>query len=558
MACRIELRIVVVLAVFTVLFSLAACAQTTTPTPGAVPNIGQGASPTVAPTPVAPTTPTPTQPGLPPYWPTEGWRTAPPEKLRMNPDRLEQMMAFIDEHAIAIDSVLVVRDGYIAFEAYRNGYDQHKPHHIQSATKSFTSTLIGIALRQGLIESVDQKLVEFFPDRDIGNMDARKAKLTLENLLTMSDGMDWHEWDYPYSDKRNTLGQMWVSRDAVQHVLDRPMARDPGEVWAYNSGTSILLGGIIEQATGGDVLSFAREYLFDPLGIGYVLWQKTTGNHYHTDGGLFLTPRDMARLGYLMLNNGTWDGREIVSQEWVARASNAHYQTSIGYGYGYQWWTLPGTNVYAATGHYEQKIYIIPEADMVVVFTGNVPDAAPHPTDGLLARYILPACTDLPDGVMRQRYAKHGFTFDYPLGFRATEAPTPGGETASDVSGAVQFMFDFYPLEIVNVVWNAIEAEAELEEVLEEFLALALAQSGTEIKTAGRINGMKDDHEVLYQTFTGEAETLQFAGVIGVWVCDEANREYIVTYVSDLETATQDLLTQVQGHLDSLACHETH
>ena len=180
MTNRMQLRITVVLAIFTMLSLLAACAQTTTPTPGAMPNTDHGASPTITPTTVAPTTPTPTQAGLPTYWPTEGWRTSRPEKLRMNSDKLEQMMAFVDEHAIAIDSALVVRDGYIAFEAYRNGYDQHKPHHIQSATKSFTSTLIGIALGQGLIESVDQRLAELFPDYDIANMDPRKANITLE------------------------------------------------------------------------------------------------------------------------------------------------------------------------------------------------------------------------------------------------------------------------------------------------------------------------------------------------------------------------------------------
>lgn len=266
----------------------------------------------------------------------------------MDPALLEQMMALIDEQGFAYDSVLVVRHGTIVFEAYRNGYDQDTKHHLQSTTKSFSSMLIGIALHEGFLSSVDQKLVDLLPNHTIANMDARKQRITLEHLLTMSDGMDWHELDYPYTDARNTLGQMWASTDAVQHILDRPMAREPGEAWAYNSGTSILLGGILEEATGRDVLGFAHEYLFDPLGIDDVQWDRAPGGHYHTDGGLYLTPRDMARFGYLMLHGGTWDGQEIVSPDWVARSTESHYQASAGQGYGYQWWTLDG-GIFAAS-----------------------------------------------------------------------------------------------------------------------------------------------------------------------------------------------------------------
>jgi CubicO group peptidase (beta-lactamase class C family) len=192
-------------------------------------------------------------------WPTDGWAVATPEEQGMDPALLEQMMALIDEQGFAYDSVLVVRHGRIVFEEYRNGHDQDEKHHLQSTTKSFSSVLIGIALHEGYLSGVDQKLVDLFPDHTMANMDAQKQQLTLEHLLTMSDGMDWHELDYPYTDARNTLGQMWVSADAVQHVLDRPMAREPGEAWAYNSGTSILLGGILEEATGRDVLGFAHE-----------------------------------------------------------------------------------------------------------------------------------------------------------------------------------------------------------------------------------------------------------------------------------------------------------
>ena len=326
------------------------------------------------------------------YWPTEEWRNASAADHGFDEMYLEAMMQDINNNGHNIHSVLIIHDGYLVWEKYPSGgYGPTTLHMLQSVTKSFSSTLIGIALQQGLLDNTSQRMVDLFSDWTIGNMDTRKESITLEHLLTMTDGMDWHETDLPYDHPNNTLGQMWVSDDAVQHVLDRPMARDPGESWFYNSGTSILLGGILEEVTGQDVKDFAREHLFDPIGIGPIIWYKTTGNHYHTDGGLYMTPRDMARLGFLMLNNGTWDGNEIVSSEWVYEATRIHAMTPWTQGYGYQWWTFPDYGVYAATGHYEQKIYVIPEHDTVVVFTANIADEDPHPTDYFVFAYILPS-----------------------------------------------------------------------------------------------------------------------------------------------------------------------
>jgi CubicO group peptidase (beta-lactamase class C family) len=490
-------------------------------------------------------------------WPTQGWCTSTPEEQGMDAAVLDQMMQFVDEHDMAIDSVLVVRHGAIVFEEYRNGYDRSTPHHLQSATKSFSSMLIGIAMHQGLIADVDQKMVDLFPEHTIANMDARKGSITLEHLLTMSDGMDWHELDYPYNDARNTLGQMWSSRDAVQHVLDRPMARDPGESWAYNSGTSILLGGIIEQVTGRDLLAFAREYLFEPIGIRSVYWQAAPGRHYYTDGGLYLTPRDMARFGYLMLHDGTWDGREIVSADWVAHSSTAHYQTNGQYGYGYQWWILPDGSGYAATGHYEQRIFVLPEADMVVVFTADIPDDSSYRVDGLLYRFILPACTDLPQEDSSQTYAKHGFTFQYPPGFAPIEMPIPGRDTLSDASGLVQFNSNWDPLELISILWDTPQAGVGVEAYVEEFLASLQQQSGLEVTVGASVNSRKDDHPMVVQFFDATENGLQLAAVTGAWVCDPAGRIYVVTYATASETSQEDLMATFEEHLASLACHSS-
>ncbi len=327
------------------------------------------------------------------YWPTDEWQTADPSEVGIDASYLEAMMEYIDDQGHNIHSVIVVHDGYIVWEEYpMDTYNPTKTHMLQSCTKSFTSTLIGIALHEGFIDNVSQKMVDFFPNRTIENLDSRKMNITLYHILTMSEGMYWTEHDYPYTDDRNTLKQMWDSTDAIQHILDQPMVREPGESWHYNSGMSILLGAIIEQVTGQSVESFAEEYLFDRIGIGDYGWiSMARSGVLHTDGGLYLSSRNMARLGYLMLNNGTWNGTEIVSQEWVHDATRTQVSISQFMGYGYQWWTYLDQGVYAATGHYEQKIYVVPEDDLVVVFTANIADEDPHPTDSILFTFILPS-----------------------------------------------------------------------------------------------------------------------------------------------------------------------
>ncbi|MHA2135147.1 MAG: serine hydrolase domain-containing protein [Candidatus Thorarchaeota archaeon] len=332
------------------------------------------------------------------YWPTDEWRKASPLDHGVNETRLQAMMDYIEEGDHDIHAAIVVRHGYVIWEEYPGDrYNPSRLHTIQSCTKSFTSTLIGIAIQQGFIDNVSQKMIDFFPERTIENLDSRKANLTLHHMLTMSDGLHWTEHDYPYTDERNTHYQMEESNDPIQYLLDLPMAREPGEEFRYNSGMSILLGEIVEQVTGQHLVSFADEYLFDPIGIDRFNWYPMmTSGVIHTAGGLFLSARSMARLGYLMLNNGTWNDTEVVSNEWVEEATRTQVETPWNYGYGYQWWTLPDYGVYAATGRYEQKIYVAPEDDLVVVFTANIADDDPRPTDYLLATYILPAVVTEP------------------------------------------------------------------------------------------------------------------------------------------------------------------
>ncbi|MFW9767556.1 MAG: serine hydrolase domain-containing protein [Candidatus Thorarchaeota archaeon] len=346
-----------------------------------------------------------------PYWPTEDWEVDYPENHGMNSSKLDRVEQTIDQMNYPIDSVLVIRDGYLVYEYYGEGWEANDLHMIQSCTKCVTSTLVGIAIEQGFIESVDSKMMDFFSSWTVQNVDSRKMNITIEHLLTWTDGMEFHEIDYSYDDPMNDLGQMWVSEDAVQYCLDRPMWNDPGESWWVNSGTLIILGGIIELQSGLSILEFADQYLGQSLGIDNVYWAQIRGGEaggwYHTDGGLYMTPRDFAKFGYLMLNNGTWDGEQLVPEEWVVEATVPRIETGWTWSpsyemFGYQWWVWPELGIYSAHGHYEQALYVYPAEDMVIVVTGNVPDGAGYPADSLVEYVIIPAIgldEYLPQGV---------------------------------------------------------------------------------------------------------------------------------------------------------------
>lgn len=491
-------------------------------------------------------------------WPTEGWLISSPEDQGMDSAPLDRMMELIDENQVPIDSVIVVRNGRIVFEEYRNGYDEVSSHMLQSVTKSFTSTLIGIAMHQGYLESVDQLLLDFYPDRTLDNPDPRKGQITLEHLLTMSPGMDWHEIDYPYEDPRNSLGQMWLSDDVVQHVLDHPMIRDPGEAWSYNSGTSILLGDIVEVASGIDTVSFARWNLFDPLGFGPTYLAMTNdGHHYHTDGGLYMTPRDMARLGYLMLHDGVWDGERLLPEGWVQQATTAQYQAYPGHGYAYQWWTIEDTDIFFASGHYDQAIYVIPTADMVVVFTADVPDEAIHPLEGFLFRYILGACTDLPEDYLDQQYADYGFTFDYDRDFSYTEEPFPGMDGFSSQAGVVQFSHIGYPVELFTVMWNDAFAGLTADETLTATAEMLTEDLGLTVEWRDSTEVSIGQGRIRLEVLDVETEGFYLTASFGVWICEPSEQTYIISLVTDRSVGMEGMTARLADLLESFSCQDS-
>lgn len=213
-------------------------------------------------------------------------------------------------------------------------------------------------------------MLNYFPNRTIDNLDSDKESITIEDLLTMTAGFDWPEWEISYLDVNNIFNTWKAQEDYVQFVLDKPLNSTPGEKFNYNTGISHLLGAILEEATNNSMEYFATEYLFEPLEITSILWE------YDPDGlplggeGLHLRARDMAKIGYLFLNEGMWEGEQIISKEWVNLSTIKHTTLSSFFDYGYQWWISESYDSYIAIGFGGQQIHVFPEEDLVVVFTG--------------------------------------------------------------------------------------------------------------------------------------------------------------------------------------------
>jgi CubicO group peptidase (beta-lactamase class C family) len=358
-------------------------AATPTPAPTLAPTLTPTATltPTSTPTPtVTPTaTPKPTPTPTPiPFWDT---RTSTPEEGGIDSATLVRMFDYIADHEAEVHSVLVVRNETLVMEAYFHPYNRSRVHSLTSCSKSFLSALVGIAVDEGYL-NLDDHALDFFPDRTIANDSPLKREITVEHLLLMRSGLDWPESSVSYSSSNNILRQMWDSPDWTQFVLDRPMATTPGITFNYSTGDSQLLTAILEQATGMSTQKFARMHLFEPLGVSSTYWRWTSAPDgvAFGGGGLSLTPRAMAKFGYLYLQDGVWEGRQVVPAEWV-EASVTPAQ------YGYQWWRLANGG-YAALGFGGQRIVVVPDLDLVVVITGDFSGV----TSGYLVdAFIVPA-----------------------------------------------------------------------------------------------------------------------------------------------------------------------
>ena len=300
----------------------------------------------------------------------------------MEAGKLAEMLDAIQEQHLNLHSLLVIRNGYLVSETYFGSHQQDTRHETYSVTKSFVATLIGMAIDKGYIDGVEHRIVDFFPERTLANLDEQKEAMTLNDVLTMRSGLDWQEGDAAY-------GAMYRSPDWVQFMLDKPMVWPPGSQFNYCSGCSHLLSAILQQTTGMNTRDFAEEYLFKPLGISNAVWDTDAAGIPIGGWGLQITPREMAKLGYLYLRHGEWEEQQIVSASWVEGATKRHSQAEDEWGYGYQWWTYPPVGAYAAWGLYGQTIFVIPGSDLVVVTTAEM-DNDDEITE-LVEKYIVPA-----------------------------------------------------------------------------------------------------------------------------------------------------------------------
>lgn len=328
----------------------------------------------------------------------DGWETASIDNANIDRNTITEMMNdILAGNDRNIHSLLIVKDGKLVFEEYFYGYDKDKIHFLASVSKSITSVLVGIALEQLKTADVNTMAYDFFPEYPQTKWVKEKYPISLENVLTMSAGLEWESGKYSRRDPRHTTHRMYDSGDPIKFVLDRNQKEVPGDEFYYNSGLTILLGEIVKQLSGLPIDDFSGQYLFSPLGITDYHWDKFEDGRIQTDGGLHLRPRDMAKIGQMILNGGNWQGKQIVSKTWVVESTRNRIDAR-GIGYGYQWWIGRTINydrsidILFASGHGGQKIFIVPDYDLIVVSTSKVFNPMGHSSpEGFLLRYILPA-----------------------------------------------------------------------------------------------------------------------------------------------------------------------
>jgi CubicO group peptidase (beta-lactamase class C family) len=350
------------------------------------------------------------------YWPTAGWRTAPPAQAGMDPKTL----AVLDTNAAyhpQLRSLLVIRHGYLVYERYWHG-DAQTGQAAFSVTKSFTSALVGIALRDHHLKSLHQTVGELLAAHLPPNADPRLAKVTVEQLLTMTSGL---AGDDHYPGDPDLTYRLYQSRDWVRHILARKPVTKPGTTFAYSNASSHLLSAIVADTTGRSTLAFARAKLFAPLGIhtehafqpvgvafptpaqerayerAKVAWPTDPQGYHSGFGGLQLPARDLAKLGYLYLNGGRWDGVQVVPAGYVRASSQRQSQPPPGGpfdGYGYQWWVTSdhGHPSFVAVGYGGQFVQVIPDLDLVVVITSDFENGRGD-AQQLVGEAIVPAAT---------------------------------------------------------------------------------------------------------------------------------------------------------------------
>lgn len=317
----------------------------------------------------------------PAYWPTDEWKYSTPEEQGIDSQVLYKLFKKIQQENLNIHSLIIVRNNYVVSENYFWPYNREVLHNTYSCTKSITSMLIGICIEQGYIKNKNQKVLDFFKDKNINNINKYKKAMTIEDLLTMRSGFNWYKAQY---------WDMRLSKDSIQFMLDQPVKERPGSGFQYNSASIHLLSAIIQQESGMSALSYAQKYLFNPLGIKNVLWAYDSKGINWGDSTLSLKPLDMAKTGCLYLYNGVWEDKQIVPKSWIKHSLKKSVQKpgEEEY-YGYLWYMYP-FGAYSARGAMGQYIFVVPGLNIVVVFTNETNGDFKLPIE-LVRDYIIPA-----------------------------------------------------------------------------------------------------------------------------------------------------------------------
>ncbi len=305
----------------------------------------------------------------------DGWKTNDLKSQNIDTTLIHRLFSQLNDRENKIHSVLLVKDGQIIIEEYLNGQASDQRHDLRSTTKSIRSILMGIAIDKGFIDNVNDPISKYLkspiPKKNLGE---RKEKITIKHLLTMSSGLDCNDWN---KKSKGQEDKVYKKKDWLQYTLNLPMVNEPGAVSNYCSMGTVLLAEIISQASGITIDKFAEQHLFKPLGISNVHWGHTSSKKIIPSAKrLYMTSRDMAKIGQLILNKGKWNEKQVVSKKWIEESTTPK-TTITGIDYGYLWWDIPfkaNEKIFiskTALGNGGQYIMVFPKLDIVAVFTGG-------------------------------------------------------------------------------------------------------------------------------------------------------------------------------------------
>lgn len=322
------------------------------------------------------------------------WDSSLPGEQGMNSQILDSALVQA-ELAGFVDALLVIRNGFIVTEKYYNGYDEFTPHQVMSVTKSFLSAMVGIALREGFIKSLDEKVMDYFPEYVYYVNDERKFDITIRHLLTMRMGIDKEE---------NNLFQVLEEDNWIKSTIELPLFYKPGEKFSYNSLATHLLSAILTKTSNMSSLDFANKFLLKLMRIDIDHWSQDPQGYYFGGSEMFFTPREMAALGYLYLKKGKLNGFQIVPRDWIEASltktwinDSPEWGVLTDYNYGYLWWIgkINGYNLFMALGHGGQTVMTFPDLNLIVVSTADYnvgwDENQTRPILKIISKYVLSA-----------------------------------------------------------------------------------------------------------------------------------------------------------------------